>query len=239
MFFGLIDDPAQVKWDHTISSRLTPDFKNFLAESVMIVLFSSWDTAWVHVAITQPTLRIWYRRLPPFFSTLRATWRPLLLSHTARFVIWRVIPRILRWSVGFYAADFKDAEGFITSDKILRSCFWLIVNGACLLVWLPVHMAATRVQVSLLPEEEETIVPVDRSFGTNGPNGLRPGLLAESRGPLSMKEAWRSVTWDELRRVVVLRAKFVAVQLIFSAVFWVVLGEDALPNRWIPWNYKS
>ncbi|KAM0719970.1 hypothetical protein Q7P37_004105 [Cladosporium fusiforme] len=239
MFLGIVVENPRAQWDETISSRLLPDLREFAVECVLVLLFASWDTCWVHIMITQPTLRIWYRRLPPFFATLRATWRPLLLNSLTSFVIWKVLPRPLRWAAGFYMSSYKPAEGLITSDNILRSIFWVIVHAAHILVFLPVHMATTRVQASLLPEEEETIVPMDRTFGTSGTNGLRPGLLAESRGALSFKEAWRSVTWAELRRVVIIRAKFIAIQVAISAAFWVVGGKDALPDKWIPWKYTS
>lgn len=236
---GLVLENPRTQWDTTITSRLVPDLREFAVETFAFLLFSPWLAACVHVVLTQPTLRIWYRRLPPFLPTLRATWRPLLLCQVADFAVWKVLPRPLRWAAGFYMASYEPAQGIFTSDNILRSLFWLIVHAAYLLTSLPLYIACVRVQASLLPEEEETIVPFDRTFGTSGANGLRPGLLAEARGPLTLREAWGSVTWAEVRRVVVMRAKFVAVEVAVSALFCTVLGAEAFPNKWVPWKYNS
>jgi hypothetical protein len=95
-------------------------------------------------------------------------------------------------------------------------------------------VAVVRIQASLLPEDEEPIVPLDRSFGTSGSNGLRPGLLAEARGPLSLKEAWRSLTWVEMRRIAKIFTKMLLVQAAVNAVFWPAIGNSAWPDKWVP-----
>lgn len=238
VWLGLITDHKGVQWDESISSRLLPDLKAMVLEGVALVILSSWITAWVHVVITQPTLRIWYRRLPPFWATLHATWRPIVCAIIANFFVWGVIPRPIRYAAGFYAKGYKAPSGFITSDKIVRTLSWVIVHTADLLINLPLNMASVRVQASLLPEDEDTIVDFDRTFGLNGNNGLQPGLLAQPRGALSFREALRSVTWAEMRRMIILHAKFVLVQGAISAVFWTVLGKHALPMHWIPWQYR-
>lgn len=235
---GLSTDPNQVKWDESVSSRVIPDLKATAAECVALLILSSWMTAWVHVVITQPTLRIWYRRLPPFLPTLRATWRPIVCAIFADFFVWKVIPRPIRYAAGMYVTGYKAPSGFITSDKIIRTLSWLLVHAANILINLPLNMVSVRIQASLLPEDEDTIVTFDRTFGLNGNHGLQPGLLAQPRGALSFKEAWRSITWAEMRRMILLHAKFVLVEAAISAVFWTMLGKDALPMQYIPWEYR-
>lgn len=238
LFFGILTDPNTVKWDETISSRLIPDAKAMLGECATTLLLSSWATAWIHIVITPPTLRIWYRRVPPFVATLRATWRPTLYITLAHFIIWKVIPRPIRYAAGFYVTDYTAPSGFITTDKIVRTLSWTLVHAADLLILLPLYMAGTRVQASLLPEDEDTIVTFDRTFKFRGHNGLQPGLLAQPRGALSFQEAWQSITRSELRRMILLRAKFVVVEVVISVVFWTVLGKSALPMHWVPWEYR-
>lgn len=238
IWLGLVDDPNTVQWDETISSRLVPDLKITVAEVLTFLILSSWTTAWVHVVITQPTLRIWYRRLPPFFATLRATWRPIICVVFTEFVIWKVIPRPIRYAAGMYVTEYQRPSGFVTSDKIVRTLSWILVHAADLLFSVPLHMTLVRIQASLLPEDEDPIVTLDRTFGLNGNNGLQPGLLAQPRGALTFQEAWRSVTWAELRRMIVLHAKFVLVQGAIAVVFWTVVGKDALPMQWVPWEYR-
>ncbi|KAH8589263.1 hypothetical protein B0O99DRAFT_637227, partial [Bisporella sp. PMI_857] len=53
---------------------------------------------------------------------------------------------------------------------------------------VPTHMILTRIQVSLLPADEKTIVPVDEA--------LRGGRIGENREPVGMKETWRTFGWS-------------------------------------------
>ena len=117
---------------------------------------------------------------------------------------------------------------------MLLTLVWLLSQAIHVLVTLPLEVALVRLQASLLSEDEEPIVPFDRSFGNNGPNGLRPGLLAEPRGSLSLKEAWRSLTWTEMRRLLRIFAKMLAVQAVVTAVFWLAIGNKAWPQHWVP-----
>jgi len=197
------------------------------------VVFASMNTAWVHIVISQPTLRIWWRRLPPYLTTLRATFVPMVYQSVSGILVNQFTPIVLKHVLGLGAKRIT-TDGTFSSRNILLTLIWLFVSILNWLACVPVNVAVTRIQASLLPEEEETIVPFDRSFGTNGSNGLRPGLLAESRGALSFREAWRSVTWSEMRRLFIFSAKILAVQVCVNGMFWLVGGKGAWPSAWDP-----
>jgi len=122
----------------------------------------------------------------------------------------------------------------LTSRNMLLMFVWLSSQTLNLLVCLPLEVALVRIQASLLPEDEEPIVPFDRSFGNNGPNGLRPGLLAEPRGPLRLRQAWKSLTWAEMRRLLKTFAKMLTVQAVIYALFWLAIGNRVWPHNWVP-----
>jgi hypothetical protein len=227
------DDETASAGEITLYYRLKDVLGHTAFDIAAGLVFCSWLAAWVHVVITQHTLRIWYRRLPPFLPTFYATWRPLVLLPLVSVLVRRTTVILLSHSLGLYEGYESDA-GTFTSRNMLLTLIWLVVQAMDLLVILPLEVAIVRIQASLLPEDEEPIVPLDRSFGTSGSNGLRPGLLAEARGPLSLREAWRSLTWVEMRRLAKMFAKLLFVQAAVYAAFWPAIGDSAWPDKWVP-----
>lgn len=227
------DDAVDDGLEHTLSHQLG----HFAFETVLSVfaglLFTTLSTAWVHIVISQPSLRIWWRRLPPFFPTLRATFAVVAYQNLSNTFVNLLTPILLKHAFGLYGKPFATYSTF-SSRNILLTLVWLFVCVLNQVACVPFHVAVTRIQASLLPEEEETIVSFDRSFGTSGANGLRPGLLAESRGALSFREAWRSVTWSEMRRIWIFSAKILVVQICVNGMFWLVGGKNAWPSSWDP-----
>jgi len=219
--------------EHTLTHKLGHFVFETVATFVAGVLIAPMSTAWVHIVISQPSLRIWWRRLPPFIPTIRALLLPLLYSSLSDNLIQTLAPVLLKHALGMGGKAPKIDSSF-SSRNILLTLIWLTVCIFKQIASVPLHMAIIRIQASLLPEEEETIVPFDRSFGTNGSNGLRPGLLAESRGALSFRQAWRSVTWSEMRRIWIFSAKILAVQVCVNGTFWLIGGKSAWPLDWDP-----
>jgi hypothetical protein len=227
------EDDETASHDNTLYSRLKEVLGHTAFDMVAGLVFCSWVAAWVHIVITQHTLRIWYRRLPPFLDVFYATWRPLVLLPLVSVLVRRSVIVVLKHSLGLFEG-YESDESIFTSRNMLLTLIWLVVQGLDLLVVLPLEVAIVRIQASLLPEDEEPIVPLDRSFGTSGSNGLRPGLLAEARGPLSLREAWRSLTWVELRRLMKIFAKMLLVQTAINAAFWPAIGNSVWPDTWVP-----
>lgn len=221
--------------DWTLRYRLNAVLTETAFGVVSNMLLCSWLATWVHVVITQPTLRIWYRRLPPFFSVLRATWLPLLISPVVHTLFIEGLAVLLRHRLGLYGKS-EAAAGVMTARNAQKTLVWLVVQSLRTFTGLSIGVALTRVQASLLSDEEETIIPFDRSFGLSGANGLRPGLLAESSGVLSFGDAWRSVTWMEMRRLLIVSIKILAVQAVVAAVFWPAMGNKVWPDGWVPFN---
>jgi hypothetical protein len=232
--FGKEDEePLPNFSEMALSARLKEVLVGFAFEIAGNLFFCSWMAAWVHIVMTQHTLRIWYRRIPPFVPTFRATWRPLVILPVVDILFRDTMVVLLKHTMGLYSAA-ETPESTFTSRNMLLTLVWLLSQAIRLLVSLPLEVAVVRIQASLLSEDEEPIVPFDRSFGNNGPNGLRPGLLAEPRGPLSLRQAWRSLTWTELRRLFKIFAKMLAVQAVVNAVFWLAIGNKVWPQHWVP-----
>ena len=70
----------------------------------------------------------------------------------------------------------------------------LIGIGIFVLVVIPADVTLKRVQASMLPEEDDSIVPFDRTFAGK----VKPQILGGS-GAVSMLEAWK--TFDRSARI--------------------------------------
>ena len=90
-------------------------------------------------------------------------------------------------------------------------------------------ISLVRIEASLLPAHDETIIPFDRTFGDRAtPTGI------DDRAVLSLKGAWRSVTAADRRRVAILMIKFMFIEFAVLMVgsmtvfgtLWVVSGGD-------------
>lgn len=237
MFIPSVEALHSADGDKSLVTRLKHALVPTIIDTALRLLFASWDTAWVHIVITQPTLRIWYRRLPPFFPTLRATWRAIVVAHSADALALNVLPVLLKYMMGLYSPLGVPSPSSVTSDRVLSSLVWLVSSALYISITIPLDVVVVRTQASLLPEEEETIVPFDRSFGTSGTNGLKPGLLAEPRGPLSFREAWQSITRAEFQRIMIVSAKMLALRAVVNGAFWPVLGNSVVPAGWVPLRF--
>ena len=89
------------------------------------------------------------------------------------------------------------------------------------LVVIPANVTLTRVQSSLLPEEVESIVPFDRSFGGK----VIPEIVGGS-GVIGMLDAWKTFDWNSRVRLIKAYAKFLAMQFAISILFVVTIGAQ-------------
>jgi hypothetical protein len=110
----------------------------------------------------------------------------------------------------------------------------VMVLGVFLVI--PANIALTRVQASLIPEAEETIVPFDRTF-----NGKVVPEIVGGTGVVGMLDAWKTFDWAARIRLVKAYVKVFAMQMaltltLFVVIFaqlFVVMGKENMKN-WAP-----
>jgi len=76
-------------------------------------------------------------------------------------------------------------------------------------VFFPANVILVRIAASVLPEEEATILPFDRTFGGKMAPGER----------LKMFDAWKSFTWEAIKRVVQIYVKAFLLQAMIAALW--------------------
>lgn len=203
------------------------------------ILLAHWAAAHTHIVITEPTFKIWYRRLPGWRKSIRHTALPILLACLAQEMV-TVLPQALRRGVGVDRntgyLNFN-AEGSAKALRILVVFgIWLLGQVVRLSLWVPVGAILTRIQASMLPDDQETIVPMDKSFGTQtrGTHGP-PGILSPPSAILSFGAALSSFRRADIIRILRMYAKLVLVEVAFRALFTVVLRWEAWPHgNWNP-----
>lgn len=214
---------APGEWLH--ASRFLPQ----ISLTIAFILFQQIDMAWTHIIISKPQHKFWFRRLPlTFFSSVNYLWIPCLAMS--------VVYDFAAWVPSLWAAELSAKTDLANGDKIqlyhgpaipisFSYAFWpltRILLGSFVAPVLravlatPVEAAVRRMQASLLPDDDDPIVSMDRSF-----NG-RPtsGILARTE-PLDFKRACRSIDRPTYIRLAKLNLK---VRLLKNAVMLVFLA---------------
>ncbi|UNI21694.1 hypothetical protein JDV02_007662 [Purpureocillium takamizusanense] len=164
------------------------------------------STAWVHIVISLPSRRHFWSRLPPFKRAFDATWKPVALYWLAAEVT-RWLPLGLAFALRLRIPSF-DNNGNMELDGLDAAWF---VKGAAILVFtifasvflvIPARVILVRVQASLLPVEEDTVIPFDRSF-----EGKVEPAIVGGKGYVSVADAWGTFSRAAWRRLLVLYVK--------------------------------
>lgn len=195
----------------------------FLAKSVgsvlSTILLARLSTAWVHIVISEPSSKSWYRRVPGVKSW-KNVWAPsALVDITTRLAF--ALPAVCGLALGLEPNEAPSQHPGMIAFKF----FVCVALGLLTVVTLviPASVALVRVQASMLPEEDESIVPFDRTFGGK----VVPEILGGS-GAIGFVDAWRTFDMAARFRIVKLFFKFIAVEIGLHMFFGLVLGLEAL-----------
>jgi hypothetical protein len=207
-----------------------PSFVGVIVANLVLVQLS---TAWVHIVISPPNPAPFWRRLPPFNKTFRATALPVTIYAAADIVsdeAPEMLARLLNLP-GFrptYPGTISD-PGRYARYSIWKALIVLLVSFACLaLVYLPAFVNLVRVQASLLPPDEDTILPFDRTY-----DGTIEPAVVSGKGYVTTKDAIRTFPRASWIRIYILQAKIFGIVLvtllaffaIVSAQMWLIAGR--------------
>ncbi|KAL7938152.1 hypothetical protein V8C35DRAFT_291079 [Trichoderma chlorosporum] len=182
-----------------------------LLASLVLVQFA---TAWVHIVISHPSPRRFWRRLPPFKRAFDATWKAIVIYWGATQVH-KWVPYLLAVLIGFDAPTIDGLKSGGANDAlregdvsylIKSSVYVLLSTLLYVVVIIPARVVVVRIQASLLPEDEDPIIPFDRSFDGKVTPAVVGGL-----GYATVSDAWSTFSKAAWRRVVILYAKIVAI----------------------------
>ncbi|KAL7822947.1 hypothetical protein V8C26DRAFT_388146 [Trichoderma gracile] len=197
-------------------------FAELLASLVMV----QFGAAWVHIVISQPSPRRFWRRLPPFKRAFDATWKAIVL-YWAATQVHQWVPVLLAELIGFDAPTMANLQSGGASDAIregditylIKATVYILLSTMLwVVVIIPARVVVIRIQASLLPEDEDPIIPFDRSFTGKVEPAIVGGL-----GYATISDAWSTFSKAAWRRVVILYAKIVAIFVAVSILSWAIL----------------
>jgi len=208
-----------VQWSASLLS-----FVPFIPRSVWTVLcvtaLAQFSLGWTHIVISEPSPKTWFRRLPSAKFWNKVALPTAILAAAEQVTV--LIPLYLSVLVGITDRDGK-AQRPATSHEAKVAAFggFGILALALLLrflVVIPAQVTLVRVQASLLPDSEETIVPFDRSFGGK----VIPEIVGGS-GAIGMLDAWKSFEWNSRIRLVKAYVKVFALQMGLSVLLFLTI----------------
>ncbi|KAJ9158049.1 Ubiquitin conjugating [Coniochaeta hoffmannii] len=182
------------------------------------------STAWVHIAISPPNPAYFWRRLPPFRKAFEATWIPTVVACVAGTAA-GYVPQLAALVVGLPLVD-PSKPGEIPEYDRHASWKVLVVLLVTLVAWalviVPAEVLLIRVQASLLPPDEDTIIPFDRTYGGT----LEPAVVG--KGYVSVRDALGTFPRSSWVRIYILHAKIFAAVLLAYGVMLAVIVPQAL-----------
>ena len=182
------------------------------------------DTAWVHIVITPHSGRHFWRRLPSLKRAFSATWRPIVLYWFAAQAALGVT-ELTAWALGMNIFGADKGEGVVLNDLPWKATVvGLVALFASLALTVPAQVILVRVQASLLPPDEHTIIPFDRSFGGK----VEPAVVS-GKGYATISDVWSTFSRAAWRRLVVLYFKvFLVNGVISTAIATLIFAQFAI-----------
>lgn len=156
----------------------------FLVQSLLSLALATWQMAWVHIIISEPSPKRFYQRIPSFRTWIKiapaAALEDILIAAAFFFPI--ALASFAGW------LDSKSDDPLNTVGRMLAGMG--ISTLVAFLLSIPARVIFIRVAASMLPEEDETIVPFDRSFGGK----VQPQIVGGS-GHVGLRDAWTTFDW--------------------------------------------
>ncbi|KAK0672725.1 hypothetical protein QBC41DRAFT_313257 [Cercophora samala] len=209
-------------------------FLPILGNLAVLLLTSQLMTALTHIIISHPRPantphgRTFFSRLPPWRRNLVATYQPILFYWVSIHAA-ILLPGLLAGLIGLspYDDNSQLKDGISGVEVAQLVCVLGVFLGLNLLLVVPAHVALVRVQATLLPHDDETIVPFDRTFG----GSVEPEVI-NGKGFGSLRNALGTVSWASWVRLYVQQAKILGVTLGLYAAVGAVLAFEFLFLGW-------
>ena len=177
-------------------------------------------TAWVHIVISNPSPLPFWKRLPPFRKTFEATCVPVFFYWVAG-TLSAYIPGLLMAALGLPLYDPKEKNKVPHYEPAMAwkgIVVFVVFMAITVLFVVPANTLLVRVQASLLPPEEDPIIPFDRSF-----DGTVEPAIVGGKGYVHWKDALKTFPRSSWIRLYVLYLKVHAINLALCLVWLAVI----------------
>lgn len=179
--------------------------------------------SWTHKVVSLPSEQTFWQRIPA-----RSHWKTLALPAAINTAMPYISMYIICGVAMLFGLHNLDRDTFESYDAaqvtflIFRGIATFLIAVSCtLFLCLPAIVTLTRIESSILPEDQDTIVPFDRTFG-----GKVVSQLLGGTGKISFLDAWRSFNWEARRRLIALYVKASAMMAFMAFVIVHVLAFE-------------
>lgn len=170
--------------------------------------------AWTHKVVSMPSEAKFWQRVPS-----KSHWKtlaPAAAISTAMPYISMYLTVGVAILFGLHKVDQDNLEQYTKRQwtclavRALATVVFAIFTT--LFLCIPAVVTQVRIESSILPEDQDTIVPFDRTFG-----GKVVSQLLGGAGSIGFFDAWRSFNWEARRRLLKLYIKIGAI--MFFSIF--------------------
>ncbi|EED19068.1 ubiquitin conjugating enzyme, putative [Talaromyces stipitatus ATCC 10500] len=193
-------------------------FARFFAE----ILLANLRVGWIHIVISEPSAKSLWSRIPSWRKTfMKIAPAAALRSLAAQIVTF--VPLVIVYSTK--VLEYGSEPSARSPAAALSGAFGLLALFLVLyvLIQIPAEVTFIRVAASMLPEDDETIVPFDRSFGGK----VTPEIIG-GQGKIGIVDAWRSFSWGSRMRFLGIVGKVFLLQTALGLMFGVILFGQIL-----------
>ncbi|KAI9775132.1 MAG: hypothetical protein M1835_005927 [Candelina submexicana] len=190
-----------------------------------VVLLGRLNMTWTHIVVSEPSTKWWGLRIPDRKSWVKIAPATAVFALAEQLTV--ALPHGLynAWNLKEYNHNPSHFGEISEAERKMVVMQYFAVAALALalavLLVIPASVTLTRVQASMLPEEDESIVPFDRSFGGK----VTPEVVGGS-GKLGILEAWKSFDWAARIRLMKLYGKIAAIQVIVTMMFVAIVGAE-------------
>jgi hypothetical protein len=192
---------------------------SILARFVAEILLSNLRVGWIHIVISEPSTKTLWSRIPSWRKTaVKIAPAAAIRASVAQIVIF--IPILIANHSGVFSNASPHAPLTVLPGGLGLITLHLVLY---ILIQMPAEVTFIRVAASMLPEDDEAIVPFDRSFGGK----VTPEIIG-GQGKIGIVDAWRSFSWGSRMRFLSVVGKVFLVQVALGMAFGLVLFAEIL-----------
>ncbi|MCJ1460407.1 hypothetical protein MMC28_010789 [Mycoblastus sanguinarius] len=207
---------------HLFTANASPLARS-IVHIVTTVALCRFYMTWTHIVISAPSTKRWYQRIPSVKAGKNIIIPAAVFAIAQQVAIY--VPRALFLAVGEtlqnpsdYGSNPETVQKVALVQMLLVG---LIAISSIILIVIPADVTLKRVQASMLPEDDESIVPFDRTFAGQ----VKPEILGGS-GAVSMLDAWKTFDRSARIRLMKIYAKVFALQVAITIMFLMIaVGE--------------
>ncbi|KAL9131460.1 MAG: hypothetical protein Q9217_000608 [Psora testacea] len=194
-----------------------------LVSVVTTIVLCRLHMTWTHTVISMPSTKRWWRRFPSINAGKNTILPTAIWAIAQQFCMY--VPGVL-FAVIFqtfqrpevYGGNPHNVQKIALVQLLL---VFLVFIATVVLIVIPADVTLKRVQASMLPEDDEAIVPFDRTFAGK----VQPEILGGS-GAVSMLDAWKTFDKEARIRLLKLYSKVFALQVATTIMFMMIMiGE--------------